>query len=470
MCYIYDSLSRVVRKVTENLTTNSGTEDTYTYDAAGNITASEVNAEENSFDYDSGNRLDSYNETSVSYDLDGNMTSAYFDGRSNSLVYDSGNRLISCGDNSYTYNVEDVRIRNVHGGITETYAYDTNCRLSRLLVRTKGSTITKYVYGIGLIGEESSNSFRTYHFDYRGSTVAITNASGTVTDTFAYDTYGKLTDRTGTTDAIFMYNGRDGVVSDTNGLVYMRARYYSPELCRFVNADIISGYISNAVTLNRYAYANGNPVTNIDPYGLGILLTLGIMAIGGLVCAIIEGGSSIVEQSVDKGEINWDEVASDMFWGFCSGVVAASPLCIGGKVAFDAAISMGRQMTEEYIYAENKEGMAWLNDVNYVKVGLNVTVDAIFSYVDGPGANYKNQLDDHISDLWKKRKREKRRDNDKISSSRIKSIDKQLADIVIVEPILKEVIPDKNDIIHDKVSDVINSTFENEKSKTSSRK
>ena len=128
--------------------------------------------------------------------------------------------------------------------------------------------ITKYVYGIGLIGEETSGSFKTYHFDYRGSTAAITDINGNVTDTFEYDTYGNLVSRTGTSVVIFLYNGRDGVVTDSNGLIYMRARYYSPELRRFINADIIAGEISNAVTLNRYAYANGNPVSNIDPFGL----------------------------------------------------------------------------------------------------------------------------------------------------------------------------------------------------------
>ena len=50
----------------------------------------------------------------------------------------------------------------------------------------------------------------------------------------------------------------------------MRARYDSPVLRRFVNADVLAGKISNAITLNRYAYANGNPVSNIDPFGLSV--------------------------------------------------------------------------------------------------------------------------------------------------------------------------------------------------------
>ena len=64
------------------------------------------------------------------------------------------------------------------------------------------------------------------------------------------------------------YNGRDGVITDANGLLYMRARYYSPELRRFINADIIPGEISDSTSLNRYAYVNGNPVSYVDPFGL----------------------------------------------------------------------------------------------------------------------------------------------------------------------------------------------------------
>ena len=261
MCYTYDSLGRVTKRTKKNLNNAVLSEESFTYDAAGNVT----DAPDSCFAYDTNNRLTAFNGSSVSYDLDGNMLS----NGSLNCTYDSANRLVSAGGHTYTYNAEDVRIRNLCPCSEDTtYTYNTNAKLSMLLMKTTCGVVTKYVYGKGLIGEETNNSFKTYHFDSRGSTIAITNTSGTVTDTFAYDTYGKLIARTGTSKVIFGYNGRDGVVTDKNGLIYMRARYYSPEMKRFINADVIAGAISNAITLNRFAYANGNPVSFVDPFGL----------------------------------------------------------------------------------------------------------------------------------------------------------------------------------------------------------
>ena len=137
-----------------------------------------------------------------------------------------------------------------------------------ILIKDTDFIVTKYVYGLGLIGEEKLGCFKTYHFDMRGSTVAITDMCGNVIDTFKYDTYGKVTEHIGNSFVIFGYNGRDGVVTDKNGLIYMRARYYSPEMKRFVNADILHGTISDSTSLNRYSYVNGNPVSFVDPFGL----------------------------------------------------------------------------------------------------------------------------------------------------------------------------------------------------------
>ena len=260
ICYTYDNLSRVTKRTVYNECNEIVSEENFTYDAAGNIT----DAPNSCFEYDTNNRLITFNGNTLSYDMDGNMVS---DGCT-AFEYDSANRLIKADGHTYTYNAEDVRIRNLCSDADTTYTYNTNCKLSQLLTKTTNGITTKYVYGLGLIGEEKGSCFKTYHFDFRGSTVAITDICGNITDTFKYDTYGKLISRTGTSFVIFGYNGRDGVVTDKNGLIYMRARYYSPDMRRFINADIMAGEISNAITLNRYAYANGNPVSFVDPFGL----------------------------------------------------------------------------------------------------------------------------------------------------------------------------------------------------------
>ena len=105
----------------------------------------------------------------------------------------------------------------------------------------------------------------TYHYDYRGSTIALTADNGLVVDRFEYSLYATLTYRAGTDDTPFLFNGRYGVMTDPNGLLYMKARYYNPYLCRFLNPDP-SGFAGG---LNMYAAFNGNPVSYTDPTGLG---------------------------------------------------------------------------------------------------------------------------------------------------------------------------------------------------------
>ena len=311
MCYTYDNLSRVIEKTVKNNDGSVISTETFDYDAAGNIIG---DTSETIFEYDTNNRLEMYNGFEVTYDMDGNMVSnseSVFD-------YDSSNRLVRMDGHFYTYNAEDVRIKCVCDDKETTYTYNTNCKLSQLLTKTTNGVVTKYVYGLGLIGEEASNTFKTYHFDCRGSTIAITDASGNITDTFAYDTYGKLLTRTGTSKAIFGYNGRDGVVTDDNGLIYMRARYYSPAMKRFINADVIVGAISNAITLNRFAYANGNPVSFVDPFGLSVFDSLkkvykkakkivktGWEATKEIASAIYHNADEAVEAIQEGGIIDW---------------------------------------------------------------------------------------------------------------------------------------------------------------------
>jgi RHS repeat-associated protein len=51
-------------------------------------------------------------------------------------------------------------------------------------------------------------------------------------------------------------------------LLYLRARYYQPEVGRFVTKDPWAGDVWRPGTLNRYVYVRSNPVNVADPSGL----------------------------------------------------------------------------------------------------------------------------------------------------------------------------------------------------------
>jgi len=120
---------------------------------------------------------------------------------------------------------------------------------------------------LGLIGQETGDEYLSYHFDFRGSTVALTDSSGQVTESFQYSPYGLLLSGDASKTP-FLFNGMYGVMTDSNHLYYMRARFYSPEIKRFINQDILLGDIVEGQTLNRYAFVTGRPVSFVDPFGL----------------------------------------------------------------------------------------------------------------------------------------------------------------------------------------------------------
>src|SRR5690606_19406752 len=62
--------------------------------------------------------------------------------------------------------------------------------------------------------------------------------------------------------------GYTGEIEDENGLVYLRARYYSHDLGTFLSEDPHEGDFANPMSMNGYAYAHGDPINNTDPSGM----------------------------------------------------------------------------------------------------------------------------------------------------------------------------------------------------------
>jgi len=240
----------------------------FSYDAVGNIvsekTVPEIEPDINlEMTYGAANRLATYDGSAASFDADGNMTRGPLSGGMTDFVFDSRNRLVQAGDTVYRYDAENQRI-----GVNQIqFVVNSQPALSQVLVKEENGQKTFYVYGLGLIGQESNGEYLSYHFDFRGSTVALTNDTGQVVERFQYLPYGVLLSGDASKTP-FLFNGMYGVMTDSNGLYYMRARFYSPEIRRFVNQDILLGNINEGQTLNRYAFVTGRPVSYIDPFGL----------------------------------------------------------------------------------------------------------------------------------------------------------------------------------------------------------
>jgi RHS repeat-associated protein len=111
------------------------------------------------------------------------------------------------------------------------------------------------------------------HTDHQGSVRAVTDLTGGVVNSYAYDAYGNAEAAVESLPQRFRYTGRewDGVTR----LYHYRARAYDPETGRFLQEDPLW---FNAGDLNVYRYVGNNPVNAVDPSGMATASEYGIEA------------------------------------------------------------------------------------------------------------------------------------------------------------------------------------------------
>ncbi len=225
--------------------------------------------------YDASNRMTHVDGVALTHDNLGRLTQDPSGGDPIQYAYNAQDLItgVTRGGvltDAYVYDGDGRRVARTSGGQTTRYVLDpTGGDLYRLLAETNSTNTVQhyYIYGAsGLISQISGSSHRYYHFDQTGNTVALTSSSGEVTDTYAYEPFGNTTAQ-GSSHNPFRFVGQYGVMDDGNGLHHMRARYYRPDLRRFVSLDALYGQIDDPMTLNRYQYVSGNPMVGIDPSG-----------------------------------------------------------------------------------------------------------------------------------------------------------------------------------------------------------
>ncbi|PIY72134.1 hypothetical protein COY87_02570, partial [Candidatus Roizmanbacteria bacterium CG_4_10_14_0_8_um_filter_33_9] len=99
------------------------------------------------------------------------------------------------------------------------------------------------------------------HSDHLGSTAMVTDSEGNIISRQNYYPYGETRAREPENQSAVerQYTGQVSD-QDATGLYYYNARYYSPQIALFTQADVSEG-------INRYAYVSGNPIKFVDPSG-----------------------------------------------------------------------------------------------------------------------------------------------------------------------------------------------------------
>jgi RHS repeat-associated protein len=377
--YSYDQLYRLTREAaTAGPTPASNGAVDYTYDAVGNrlsrISSIPALLSKTS-SYDANDRV-----TSDAYDVNGNARTT--NGRS--YTYDSEDRVKTANNGAVriTYDGDSNMVAKTVNGVTTKYLVDEvnpteYCQIVEELVG--GQVVKQYTFGNMIVSQRQllngnwSASF--YSFDGHSSVRQLTDESGVVTDTYTYDAFGNIIERTGTTPNAILYS-QEYFDSDL-GLYNLRARHYDPNQGRFTSIDPFGGFVDEPLSIHKYLYVHADPVNLIDPEGLAALSEYGTLqriwirtvaalrALGRAICCIFIYAASWIASMV--GYWAWNivrQVARRMRLQFC--------LCKIGKTTRGYTLDKTREYHRE-------KGKDWEEAVDLILTVMGYDTDR------GPG-------------------------------------------------------------------------------------
>lgn len=277
---------------------------TYSYDADGNVTYRTVTQagqadQTHAYGYDHAGRLTSWNAngttTAYSWDANSNRLTA----GTETFTYDERNRLTTGPDGTYSHTPRGTLASVTGGAGTATWSFDALGRmvghqpagtptavafayddLDRIAARdtaafaytgfnldptSDGTTIYSRSPAGRLLALNDGTGAKLANLDRHGDLVGLLDTTGTPTATRTYTPFGQIHSSVGT------FAGQAGFQGDwtdpASGEVWQGARWYQPNTGTFTARDTVFGELATPMTLNRYLYANANPLNYFDPDG-----------------------------------------------------------------------------------------------------------------------------------------------------------------------------------------------------------
>lgn len=291
--YSYDTLNRLVQEQFDEITngeSNKSYTDIYSFDECDNRISKTVEKDQNiittEYQYDSANKLLSENSSNgkhftYNYDNGGNLLSKSSINETGetklieSYNYDNFNRLSSVekDDKTYSY-IYDGSGKRIQKNSPETQLKEfwNNGKIifenEQLQSESnQEQTYYSYIFDNDLIAVASEGALTNLAItDVHGDTVKLVSAETPVNSEYHYDAFGiQLSESTPEVYNPYQYNGKYS--DNETGFYYLNARYYNPEIGRFMQEDAYHGNINNASTLNLYNYCGSNPIAYEDSTG-----------------------------------------------------------------------------------------------------------------------------------------------------------------------------------------------------------
>jgi len=158
-------------------------------------------------------------------------------------------------------------------------------------------------------GTTSANS--AYTLDGLGSTIALTDSTGT-TDTalYTYQPYGTTASSSGTLATTNPFRYASGYQMTTPSMYHFGDRYYNQAVNRWTQRDSVAGSITDPASTDRYEYSGGDPINHVD----------------------ITGMYWTSEAAQNGGSLNGAALASACVNGFAVGAIATGGDPLGGAV------------------------------------------------------------------------------------------------------------------------------------------
>lgn len=341
--YGYDELSRLVSEDVDDGSTLRQIR--YSWDATGNRTRREDSiAGVTNYAYDANDRMLTDGARTFTYDARGNLVLASAGSGAVAYSWDDRNRLLAvdgaAGRVEYGYDVDGHRTFRDNGTDHTRYVVDANGRFAQVLAEAdaSGATYATYAHAHGVVGLEAPDGVRYALGDGSRSVRHLADESGDVTDAYDYDAFGARTQRTGSSFNPYGYQGE--YLDEATGLYYLRARWLDAAEGRFLSVDPAPAVVSEPTTWNRYLYAGGDPVNNIDPSGefgfasVGFSLGISIVLSNGL------GAFGYTRDStVERERKALNRTSAYGVWGMAAALAIATSTTYGGAMSNDSGAS-----------------------------------------------------------------------------------------------------------------------------------